>query len=149
MVGAYAVRARVVRHALRTLVKAGNPEALAVLGYGQPKIEVTRFSVSTPEVVFGSPLHFGVDLVSTSSKDQKLLIDYVVHHVKANGQTSPKVFKWKNLTLTAGRALTASRKHPIRAITTRRYYSGTHRVEIQINGQSFGGADFELTEAPG
>ena len=149
MVGASADRKRLVRHALRTLVKAGNPEALSVLGYGQPEIDMTGFSVSTAQVVFGSPLEFDIELVSTSSKDQKLLIDYVVHHVKANGQTSPKVFKWKNLTLAAGKTLTASRKHPIRAITTRRYYSGSHRVEIQVNGQSFGGADFELTDAPG
>ncbi len=149
MVDASADRGRLIRHALRTLVKAGNSEALAVLGYGRPKIEVAAFSVSTAEVVFGSPLEFDIELVSTSSKDQKLLIDYVVHHVKANGQTSPKVFKWKNLTLAAGETLTASRKHPIRAITTRRYYPGTHRVELQINGEPFGGCDFELTEVPG
>ncbi|MEE9415200.1 MAG: DNA alkylation repair protein [Acidimicrobiales bacterium] len=148
MVEASEDRTRLVRHALRSLVKAGNPEALAVLGYGQPKIELSEFSVTTPQIVFGSPLEFEVQLDSTSSKEQKLLIDYVVHHVKANGRTSPKVFKWKNITVAGGETLTASRKHPIRAITTRRYYPGTHRVELQINGQTYGGADFELSGVP-
>ncbi len=149
MRGASADRERLVRHALRSLVKAGNSDALSVLGYGPPKIAINTFSVTTPVVAFGPPLKFTIELESQSASDHRLLIDYVIHHVKANGQTSPKVFKWNNITLAGDEKLTASRKHPIRAITTRRYYPGTHRVELQINGEPFGGCDFELTGVPG
>lgn len=145
MIDASTERERLVKHALRSLVKAGNNDALSVLGYGPPKVDIVAFTVTTPQVEFGTPLEFEIELVSQSSSDQRLLIDYVVHHVKANGQTSPKVFKWKNIRLAAGEELKATRKHPIRAITTRRYYPGVHGVELQINGQSFGSATFELT----
>jgi hypothetical protein len=29
-------------------------------------------------------------------------------------------------------------------VTTRRYYSGKHRLEVQVNGVVVGGADFTL-----
>jgi len=149
MHGASADRKRLVGHALRSLVKAGNSDALSVLGYRPAKVAVTAFTVATPEVKFGTSMEFAVELESQSSSDQRLLIDYVVHHVKANGRTSPKVFKWKNITLAGGEKLKAARKHPIKPISTRRYYPGVHRIELQINGEPFGGADFELTEVHG
>jgi hypothetical protein len=37
-----------------------------------------------------------------------------------------------------------TRRHPIRRITTRVYHDGAHRVEIVVNGETLGGADFEL-----
>lgn len=141
-------RARLIRHALRSLVKAGDTEALAVLGYGRPIITLTEFSVLTPIVKFGQQLEFTVGLISEASSDQQLMIDYVIHHVKANGKTSPKVFKWKNLTMTPGESMTATRRHSIRAITTRRYYPGVHRVELQINGETVEGENFGLSGVP-
>jgi len=37
------------------------------------------------------------------------------------------------------------KSHTIKPITTRRYYPGAHRLEIQVNGQIVGGGGFELT----
>jgi hypothetical protein len=68
----------------------------------------------------------------------------VIHHQKANGTTSSKVFKWKKLTLAAGSEHDALRKNAIRAISTRRYYGGSHRVEVVANGMTLAGGDFEL-----
>ncbi len=137
-------RSKLVRHALRTLVKAGHPGALKALGYSKAKIEMTRFQINTPTVEFGSDLEFDVEIVSKGKTEQSLVVDYIVHHVRANGKTTPKVFKWKNVTLKAGEIMKSSRSHPIRPITTRRYYSGLHRVEIVVNGKNLGGGDFEL-----
>ena len=63
---------------------------------------------------------------------------------RANGQTTPKVFKWKTVRLNAGASLTAAKRHVIKPITTRRYYPGLHRVEAIINGKCVASADFEL-----
>ena len=81
----------------------------------------------------GAPLH-----------TQPLIIDYAVHHVKANGNTTAKVFKWKNIVLKPGKRLVAKRRHAIRPISTRVYYPGTHRVEIIANGRSLAIKNFEL-----
>jgi len=142
--GANKERMWIVRHALRSLVKQGHTEALAILGFEPPKVKVTNFEVKTPVVKFGEALVFQFELVSEAKKQQDLVIDYVVHFVKANGSTSPKVFKMSTRTLNAGEVLVLDRKHAIWPITTRTYYGGTHRVEVQVNGQVLMGDDFEL-----
>lgn len=138
-------RNKLVRHACRTLVKQGHRGALAALGYGDAAITLDRLQIRTPVVEYGAALEFDFELTSQGTKPQSLIFDYVIHHRKANGETSPKVFKGKTFSLDAGKSLTIARKHPMRPITTRVYYAGTHALELQINGTSIGRAEFELT----
>lgn len=142
--GADTERQRLVRHACRTLVKQGHRGALKALGYRPPRVELVQLSVLTERVVFGSALEFEVLLASTSDRGPALIIDYAIHHRKANGGTSPKVFKWKKCTIAPRARIRALRKHSIRRITTRTYYPGTHHLEILVNGESLGMGDFEL-----
>jgi hypothetical protein len=95
-------------------------------------------------VNFGNVLVFEVVLHSESETDQNLVIDYAIHHRKANGSTSPKVFKWKNTVLKAKGTLNATKKHALKPITTRVYYNGEHFVELFVNGISVGKTNFEL-----
>ncbi|MFT7523702.1 MAG: hypothetical protein ACI92A_001563 [Candidatus Paceibacteria bacterium] len=81
---------------------------------------------------------------SNADKEQPILVDYVIHHQKANGTTSGKVFKWKTSVLKPGAALVITKKHAFKQITTRVYYPGLHRVEIIVNGASIGVTDFQL-----
>jgi len=144
MKGASEPRKKLIRHALRTLIKQGHPETLKALGYGKPQISLDTLKIETAKVEFGTPLTFQMSLSSTSAQEQKLVIDYAIHHQKANGKTSPKMFKWKNITLKPMATIEATRNHPMRKITTRTYYAGPHQLEIFINGTSFGRQDFEL-----
>lgn len=137
-------RRRLVRHACRSLVKQGHRATLRALGYQPPRIQIENLTVLTPVVEFGGFLEFELSLVSLARKEQRLLIDYAVHHQKANGQLTPKVFKWKSLDLAGDESLLARRRHPMREISTRKYYPGLHRLEILVNGQSLAMADFEL-----
>lgn len=132
----------IIRHALRSLIKQGHKEALTVLGFKTPNVQVSNFKIQTPVVTFGKALLFSVDIQSQS--DQQIVIDYVIHFVKANGTTRPKVFKLSTRTLNTGDVLHIDRKHNIQPITTRKYYAGMHRVEIQINGHVLGGGNFDL-----
>ncbi len=134
----------IVQRALRTLVKDGDPNALAVLGYGPPQVTLTDFTVAPDPLRLGEKLNLAFTLQSTAVTEQKLMIDFVIHFVKANGQTSGKVFKLKTAVLAPNQSLTLEKSHPIKPITTRKYYPGTHRVEIQINGQRIGERSFEL-----
>lgn len=38
------------------------------------------------------------------------------------------------------------KRHSFRLINTRKYYSGVHRLEVQVNGKVYGGMDFELKQ---
>ena len=141
-------RARLVRHALRSLLKQGHGPTLAALGYAEAAV-AAEISVATPVVRYGEALGFAVDLRETSGAAQRLVIDYKVHHRRANGSMAPKVFKWCTLELAPGERLRLQRRHAIRPITTRRYYDGPQRVEVLVNGASVAAADFELEGAGG
>ena len=107
-------------------------------------MELETLEILTPRVTFGAALEFELRLTSTADRAQPLIVDYAIHHRKASGGTSPKVFKWKTTTLAPLATLEANRKHAIKKITTRVYYPGAHRVEIFVNGISLGSEEFEL-----
>jgi 3-methyladenine DNA glycosylase AlkC len=138
-------RTRLVRHACRTLIKAGHGKTLAALGFdAAPAVKLTRFTLETRKVVYGGHAIFAAELRSTSMQAQNIVLDYVVHHRKKNGGTTPKVFKWKTLVLKPKQTLVLQRRHALRPITTRVYYPGKHRIELMINGRAIDGAEFEL-----
>ena len=69
-----------------------------------------------------------------------------MHFVKANGGRSPKVFKLTKRLLPPGETLTIEKRIPFQAVSTRTYYPGPHRLELQVNGVIVGGVEFELRE---
>ncbi|KAA3645458.1 MAG: DNA alkylation repair protein [Chloroflexi bacterium] len=132
-------------HALRTLVKAGNKEALELLGYpSDPSIEVKNFKLEPASIQMGETVEFSFDVVSTGESEQNLMIDYALHLVRQKGKTSTKVFKLSKQALASNESVSLSKKQRFKPITTRRYYSGEHAIEIQINGKSFGRKSFML-----
>lgn len=137
-------RQRLVRHACRTLIKQGHVPTLKAFGYKAPKVKVLHLSIQNPVVNFGDSLEFVLAIESLTQRDQALIIDYAVHHQKANGQLTPKVFKWKTVELKNNDTLKASRRHPMKQISTRKYYPGLHRLEILVNGKSLAISNFEL-----
>ncbi len=133
-------------HALRTLVKKGDPEALELLGYpADPTVAVKDLTVEPASVPIGGEMTISFEVVSLSQAEQKLLIDYVVYMMRANGRQTPKVFKLSKRTLAPGETIRFSKKHSFRPVTTRTYYPGDHAVEIQINGRRLGRKEFSVS----
>ncbi|MEV0729481.1 DNA alkylation repair protein [Polymorphospora sp. NPDC050346] len=137
--------AKVVWHGLRTLVKKGDPAALGLLGFGPaPDIVVTGPVLGEAVVASGGDLLFEVTLENRGPDLAAVAIDYVVHHRRANGTLSPKVFKLTTRRLDAGASLTISRRHSFAPISTRTYHPGEHAVEVQVNGVRHGLCTFRL-----
>jgi 3-methyladenine DNA glycosylase AlkC len=136
----------ITRHALRTLLKAGEPDALAILGYAAPKVVVSGLVIEPERVTMGGKMQFSFTVQSTSDAPQNLMIDYVVYLMRANGKQSQKVFKLTKRSLQPGERVTLTRKQDFKPISTRKYYPGDHAIEIQINGQRFERQDFVLVE---
>jgi 3-methyladenine DNA glycosylase AlkC len=132
------------KHALRTLIKQGHSDTLELLGYDSADYSVEGFAVSTTEVRAGEMVSFTATITATA--DTSLLIDYVIHFVKKNGATAPKVFKWKMISLTQGESLQLTKSHRLKAdATTFTLYAGVHNVELQINGLIVGQTSFLLS----
>lgn len=142
--GASAERRALLRHASRSLIKSGDPRVLGAWGLGAPLRGAATLAVSPRRIRLGEAVRLDVELSTASRKAQALVVDYAIHHVKANGSTSPKVFKGWTLTLAAGETRALARSHAVRPITTRRYFSGTHRIELLVNGRVEAEAAFDL-----
>jgi 3-methyladenine DNA glycosylase AlkC len=140
-------RRRLVRHGLRTLIKHGDPDALAVLGFGADSpTRVESVLVEPTEVDIGDSVRVTVDLVNPSAEPSNALVDIVVHFVKANGSLGPKVFKGGERSLQPGDRAKVSKLISVAQLSTRKHYPGTHRVVIQINGRIEPGGTFEIRE---
>jgi hypothetical protein len=136
---------RITSHALRTLIKQGHPEALELLGYpSHPAVSVRKLTVAPPAIPMGEKVTFSFEIASLSDQPQNLMIDYVVHLMRANGKQTPKVFKLTKKTLQPGQLMQITRQHSFAPITTRKYYPGEHAIEPKINGQLFERAEFVL-----
>lgn len=138
---------RVVRHGLRTLIKRGDPDALALLGFPpvEQALEIVGPAVDRQRVAIGEAVEFRASISNISEEDIRLTIDYVVHHLKANGRQSPKTFKLTTVTLCPGQTTDLRRSHSFRPISTRRYHPGTHAISLQVNGVETTRAEFDLS----
>lgn len=136
-----------VRHALRTLVKRGDPAALALLGFAPASIQVDGPMLDAASVPMEGSIGFSAELRNTGHEVASLAIDYVVHHRKANGALTTKTFKLTTASLRPGERMRVERRHPFRTITTRRYHLGEHAIALQVNGIATEPARFELVAA--
>ncbi|MEH6605464.1 MAG: hypothetical protein V7711_07785 [Pseudomonadales bacterium] len=135
----------VIKHATRTLVKAGHPDVFPLLGYST-NLQLAKLGIQLTKdrLQLGEPLNFEIALKSTSANNQKMVIDFAIHFVKANGLQKAKVFKLKSVDLAPHQTLILTKSHPIKPISTRKYYSGKHKLEILANGKSLGCYEFLL-----
>lgn len=137
----------IIKHALRVAVKNADPRALSLMGFGsKAQIDVSDALIAPKNVREGDAITLSCTLRSLAKKPQVLLIDFVVHYVKANGSTRPKVFKLTSCELAAGETVKVSKKLSLAPMTTRRHYAGEHKIELLINGQTFVLGSFRLTD---
>ncbi len=133
-------------HALRGLVRAGHPGAMAALGFDPDAgIVVERFTV--PErVAIGEVLTITVAL--RADEGARALVDCVFRRRRADGTEGRKVIKLKQLTLSPGRSVEIAKAHRLKGdATTFRLHPGPQGIDLMINGRLRAQAMFELTEA--
>ncbi|MDI7860770.1 DNA alkylation repair protein [Rhizobiaceae bacterium n13] len=137
-------RRTLLRHASRTLFKKGHAKALANFGFGDAAGLVCGLDVTSDDVRFGAALAFSACIHNSATTPKQAMVDYAIHHRKADGSLSAKVFKWKSIALAPGETKELSKMHTFRPITTRRYYPGVHRLVVLVNGAELATSDFTL-----
>ena len=145
MLNSNAPRRKLIRHALRTLVKAGDPKALEVLGFAPPRVQILAFD--GPDTArIGDAAQLSARIKSTSNEDQRLIVDYAMLSPSAKGGFNRRIFKWSTRTIAAGGTIEISHKHPFKPVTTRPTRPGEHRFELQVNGQKLAEHRMDLQE---
>jgi len=135
----------ILKHASRTLLKKGHHEVLDLFGTSSKTMfEVTHFGISNDQLTLGDVLSFDYKIANKEKTSAKFRLEYVIHFVKSNGQHSKKIFKIAEPTLSEGEILSGTKKHKFIDLTTRKHYTGTHRIALVVNGVESNGLDFEL-----
>jgi 3-methyladenine DNA glycosylase AlkC len=144
--GADPDRDALVKHALRHLVKAGHPGALALRGAGGAPIALLAFDVEPAELILGDTLVLRAALSAPSPA--RAVVDLRLRFPTPAGGVSTKVFKWAELEL--GPAPWSGEKRlPLKAVTTRRHAEGEVEVGLQVNGEQRATGRFRLRLPPG
>lgn len=136
----------VVRHALRSAIKRGDPAALEVLGFRATETaQVQQVTIEPGRPRIGGSVRITVAVCNAGTRRAAFNVDLRIHFVKASGATSPKVFKLREVELDGGEQVSISKVVSLRQQTTRTHYPGDHLVEALINGSSHPVGSFELT----
>lgn len=148
MPGAGAHRRALIRRALRTLVKQGDPEAPGILGFsGGSPLEVEA-RLSAREVAIGDTLRVDLRLRNPGAAPERGAVDLRVHFVKANGELRPRVFKGVEVELAPGEERRVRRTISLRQHTTRTHHPGGHALEVVVNGEPRPPIPFLVRPAP-
>jgi len=135
----------VMKHACRGLLKKGEPEVLALFGFANTEhLKIRDFDLAE-RVKLGDRLHFNFTIMTHSKRLGKLRLEFLIDFVKANGKRSSKIFK-----ISEGDYSENSRRvnkyFSFKPISTRKYYTGIHKLSIIINGKNFATGEFVLSD---
>lgn len=137
----------VLKHALRGLLKAGNPRAMALFGFGHPvQVRATNLHIEPASPRIGEGFTFAFDLDVEGDGETSVRLEYRVGFVKARGNLSPKVFQLGERTWPRGRH-TLRKRHSLQNQSTRKHHPGVHTLTIVVNGQEQATASFDVLPA--
>lgn len=125
----------IIKQACRTMLKTGNKRAMVLFGFANPKnILVKNLKVDNHKPSIGDTVTFSFDLEVKSKTEKKVRLEYIVHFVKKNKKTSPKVFQLKEVTFNPG-VYSVEKKQSFKDVSTRTHLPGKHLIEIKVNGE--------------
>lgn len=135
----------ITRHALRTLIKKGHEGALKLMGVeGKADVKLSNFKLNKKKFRLNDEMNFSFELQSTSKTTQKLIIDYSIDFIKANGKSGRKVFKLKTQEIAPKEVITITKKHSLKLITTMKFYAGVHHLRVHVNGEILSSLEFDF-----
>jgi len=132
----------ILKHGCRTLLKNGDAEILEIFGFKKNNnISIDNF-IFNPKVKMGENLEFSFMLKSKKILG-KLRIEYSIAFLRQNNKYSKKIFKISE-GIYNKKSKNISKYYSFKPISTRKYYEGTHKLNIIINGIKIEDREFVL-----
>ncbi|MBN2893925.1 MAG: DNA alkylation repair protein [Bacteroidales bacterium] len=136
---------KLLKHALRTLLKKGDKRALAYFGHKYSEnIKLIDFQLNSKSVKIGENLEFSFSVKNSGKKLEKVRLEYVVYYQKAKGNLTPKVYKIAEIEMKPDEYVKYERKRSFQLISTRKFYVGLHKIAVIVNGKKFDEKEFSL-----
>jgi 3-methyladenine DNA glycosylase AlkC len=124
----------VLKHALRTLLKKGNPDAMKIFGFAPGKsVEILDFSMQKKSLAIGDATRLNIH-VANKGKAAKFRFEYAISYLKNNGSYNDKVFQVSEKTLTGNQEEIFNKKLDFKNLSTRKHYPGKHFISLKIKG---------------
>lgn len=135
----------IVKHALRTLLKRANKDALEIFGYHDSSmINVNDFNITKDKISIGDNLEFSFNI--SSSMDTKVRLEYSIDFVKKNNKMSNKVFQISESNIKKNETKHYDKIHSFKDLSTRTHYPGIHSISLIVNGVEKEKKSFEVKE---
>ncbi len=134
----------IVRHGLRTLLKRGNREALALFDLHHAEgVSINNLHFATDSLAIGEATTFSFEIRTRQAVNIRL--EYGVYYVKASGEAVRKVFFIHEKEYPANSVARVVRKISFQQRTTRKHYAGLHRLFVIVNGVEYAETSLMLT----
>jgi 3-methyladenine DNA glycosylase AlkC len=144
------VKMNLIKHALRTLLKKGNHEALALIDIlpdeGSKTFSIQNFSLEKAQIKNGANLTFEFSLkceTQSGVTTNKIRLEYLVYFLRKNGTYSEKIFQIATKNFPPGE-FQFKKQHSFRNLTTRKHYVGQHFIQLVVNGIKLAKLNFDL-----
>jgi 3-methyladenine DNA glycosylase AlkC len=145
--GASAETDAIVKHACRTLLKAGDREALALFGFRKhANAEIARLRSDRKKLAIGQTLAFSFDLHNPAAGPATLRLEYTVYFARPNGRQGKKIFQIVERDFPPG-VTRIQRRHSFEDRSIRKHHPGEHTLAISVNGVEKARIRFLLREA--
>jgi hypothetical protein len=138
----------IVKHACRTMLKAGNRRALLLFGFADPThLHVEDLALDRERLPIGEAVQYSFVLRVGGQEASKVRLELGLYYRKARGNLSRKIFQIREASYEPGRHH-ISRGHSFQERSTRKHHPGEHQLSILVNGVEKARVSFQL-EDPG
>ncbi len=140
------VDASLIKHALRTLLKRGNTDALKIIGINGDELSknftIQTFALQKAVINLSQNMMFDFALHNQASNN-KIRLEYAVYFLKKNGTHGKKIFQITTKIFAKG-VFKFTKKHRFGNLSTRKHYVGKHLISLVVNGVEFEKKEFQL-----
>lgn len=136
----------IIKHACRSLLKAGHPEILSFYGLGADGLSISDLEIENDTVKIGESLAFSFHIKNDDVLPRYIRLEYAIYYLKNNGQHNAKVFKISERNYQPNEKCLVKRKQSFKPITTRKFYTGAHKIGILVNGKEQASIEFLLND---
>lgn len=131
-----------LRHAARTLIKKAHPATMELFGLTPMDCSLKQQSLDKTHIVVGSALEYSVEL--NISEPGTLRLAYAIYYMKANRTQNRKQFHWLEREISGAQTLIVKKRISFVPLTTRKLYTGAHKIALVVNGLELPPVEFHL-----
>jgi 3-methyladenine DNA glycosylase AlkC len=134
----------IVKHALRTLLKKGNKQALELFGHHDAAgLKVHSLALQQKQLSIGEEMKFAFTILNENREVRPARIEFAIDYMKSNARHNRRVFHISATPLKPGNT-EFKRRISFANLTTRKHYPGKHHLHVLINGEVAGSSTFAL-----